>query len=128
MSRGRERRTKTGSSGGGERRTGERRIARRIPIELWVEEKSDRELYFQHAANISEGGLFLERTIPRPTGTIVTLEFTLPDAPAKVRVRGEIANSGGDGEQLGMGVRFVDLDDSIRARIRRLIERESDGK
>lgn len=125
MARGRERRSRRGTGPLGERRTGERRSARRISVEMWVEQTVGRELYFQHAANISEGGLFLERTVPQPTGTVVTLKFTFPGEAQPIEVRGEIANTGGDDEDLGMGVKFLDLDAATRARIRAFIEREA---
>lgn len=125
MSRGRERRYRQGSSPVGERRTGERRSFRRIPIEMWVEETVGRELYFQHASNVSEGGIFLERTVPHPTGTIVNLKFTLPGDTDALIVRGEIVNTGGDGEELGMGVRFIELDANARERIAAFVLRES---
>ena len=106
----------------------ERRCALRIPVEMWVEESTDRELYFQRGANISVGGIFLERTIPHPRGTVVSLQFTLPDDAEPVRVKGEIVNVGEASTDLGMGVKFVDLSDSDRRRIQDYIQRASQKK
>jgi len=105
----------------------ERRAAPRIPVEMWVEESTDRELYFQRGANLSVGGIFLERTIPHSKGTVVNLQFTLPDESTPIKVRGEIVNVGEAIEDLGMGVKFLDLSDGDRRRIQEFIDRAAEN-
>jgi uncharacterized protein (TIGR02266 family) len=83
---------------------------------MWVEQSRDRELYFQRSANLSGGGLFLENTIPHPVGTRITLQFTLPGDAAPVQVAGEIVSAALQSE-LGMGVKFLDVEPSVQARI-----------
>lgn len=104
--------------------TEERRSAERVECEIWVEESHDRETYFQRAVNLSAGGLFFDRTIPHPNGTVVNLRFELPgaDGPAQssIEVKGEIVNTP-EGGGLGMGVRFVDLPAEARARIEKFV-------
>jgi uncharacterized protein (TIGR02266 family) len=106
----------------------ERRTAERLDVELWVEESTDRELYFQRCSNLSTGGLFLERTIPHPKGTVVSLKFSLPDDSKSFVVRGEIVNVGEAASDLGMGVKFIDLTDELRDRIDRFIKKASQKK
>jgi len=101
----------------------ERRSSARIPVEMWVEESTERELYFQRGANISVGGIFLERTIPHVRGTVVTLQFTLPNDTSPLKVKGEIVNVGEATTELGMGIKFLDLADDDRQRIHSFIER-----
>jgi uncharacterized protein (TIGR02266 family) len=96
----------------------ERRAQVRIPIKMWVEESGPAGLYFQRATNLSEGGLFLEKTIPHPVGTVVNLQFTLPDDTQPVKVRAEIVNAAAENGELGMGLRFIDLDADASERIR----------
>jgi uncharacterized protein (TIGR02266 family) len=103
---------------------GDRRIGSRIPVEMWVEESTDHELYFQRSANISSGGIYLENTIPHPIGTVVSLSFTLPGDTQRVSVKGEIVNAAESG-QLGMGIKFVQLDDAARERIKVFVAREA---
>ena len=103
----------------------ERRSSTRIPVEMWVEESTERELYFQRGANLSIGGIFLERTIPHARGTVVTLQFTLPSDTTPIKVKGEIVNVGEASNELGMGIKFLDLDESDRERIRTFVERVS---
>ncbi len=106
----------------------DRRSSQRIPVEMWVEESTDRELYFQRGANISLGGIFLERTIPHTKGTIVCLQFTLPDETVPIKVRGEIVNVGESTSELGMGIKFLDLTSLDSERIQAFIERVSQKK
>lgn len=95
----------------------ERRTSARIPVEMWVEEATDRELYFQRGANISEGGIFLEHTIPHTLGTEVSLRFVLPGDDEPIKVKGEIVNVNDDQPGLGMGIKFLDLSEDAQTRI-----------
>ncbi len=97
--------------------TEEKRASTRVPIDIWVEESRNGELYYQRTANISEGGLFFERTVPHPKGTVVNLKFTLPNQTEPICVKGEIVNLPSDADGLGMGIRFIDLTDAQRKAI-----------
>jgi uncharacterized protein (TIGR02266 family) len=99
----------------------ERRTQLRVPVQLWVEESHETARYFQHCSNLSEGGIFIEKTIPHPIGTFVDIEFTLPGDEAPIRVRAEIVSALEDEEALGMGMKFVDLASDAAGRIRRFI-------
>jgi uncharacterized protein (TIGR02266 family) len=100
----------------------ERREAPRIRVEMWVEESTERELYFQRSGNLSEGGIFLENTIPHPKGTVVNLQFTLPGDTAPIKVRGQIVNAASS-DELGMGIKFIDIDPADQSRIGTYINR-----
>lgn len=89
----------------------ERRNQKRIPVEMWVEEVRDRETYFQRSANLSEGGLYLDGTIPHPKGTVVQLRFTLPGDDGQIEIRGKIVGDP-DEERLGMHVKFLEGQES----------------
>jgi uncharacterized protein (TIGR02266 family) len=92
---------------------------------MWVEEEGPRGTYFQRSANLSEGGVFLERTIPHPVGTQVKLKLALPDGGEPLAVNAEIVNAAAAEGELGMGLRFVDLPDKSAQRIRRLVEKRA---
>jgi uncharacterized protein (TIGR02266 family) len=100
----------------------ERRESPRIPVEMWVEESTERELYFQRSANLSAGGIFLENTIPHPKGTVVNLQFTLPGDSSPIKVRGEIVNAAAS-DELGMGIKFVDVEPEVERRISEFVLR-----
>jgi uncharacterized protein (TIGR02266 family) len=99
----------------------ERRNALRVPVQMWVEESHDTARYFQHCSNLSEGGIFIEKTIPHPVGTRVDIEFTLPGELEPIRVQAEIVSALEGEEKLGMGMKFVDLANDAADRIRRFI-------
>lgn len=99
----------------------ERRSSARLNVELWVEQATDRELYFQRSANISEGGIFLEHTIAHPRGTEISLCFHLPEDTDAIVVKGEIVSVGAVGSELGMGIKFLDLTSKDRQRIQKFV-------
>jgi uncharacterized protein (TIGR02266 family) len=100
----------------------ERRESPRIPVEMWVEESTERELYFQRSANLSVGGIFLENTIPHPKGTVVNLQFTLPGDTQPIKVRGEIVNAAAS-DELGMGIKFLEVGPEDQRRISEFVQR-----
>jgi len=104
----------------------ERRRAPRRPVEIWVEESTDRELYFQRGANISAGGIYLERTVPHARGTMISIKFTLPGDSLPIQVGGQIVNVHDDAATPGMGVQFVGLTDNDRQRIERFVGQVDD--
>ncbi len=103
--------------------TVERRQGNRVAMQIWVEEKSERELYFQRSANLSTGGIYLENTIPHPVGTRVTLRFSLPGDDEKFEVRAEVVGAITGEEEFGMGLKFLELGDGVAERIRQFIAR-----
>ena len=94
----------------------ERRRFIRVPVQVWVEQWTDQEMYLQQSANFSRGGIFLERTIPHPEGTLLNLRFTLPEDDRPIECRGHIVYPKA-GEDFGMGIQFYELDDETRQRI-----------
>jgi uncharacterized protein (TIGR02266 family) len=98
----------------------ERRIDDRVNLRIWVEERVGETVYYQRSANISRGGLFLEGTIPHPEGTRIRLSFTLPDDEHVIDVEGEVV--GASEEQVGMGIRIVDIRDEDSVRLNAFID------
>ncbi len=104
--------------------TEDRRAAKRIPVEMWVEEVRGGDRYFQRSGNVSLGGMYLDGTIPHPRGTVVVLRFTLPGDVEPVQIRGEIVGDP-DERRLGMHVKFLTTDSnmSVIERLRAFLER-----
>ena len=93
----------------------ERRNNGRVVVDLWVEEHCDDALYFQRAINLSMGGMFLDRTLPHPSGTRVQIEMRLPGEGSPLRLAGEVVPA--SMRDVGMGIRFVGMSPNERARI-----------
>jgi uncharacterized protein (TIGR02266 family) len=104
-----------------ERRTNERRRSVRVPLELWMEEIAGDDVYFRRTGNVSAGGVYFDRAIPHPLGTMVTLKFTLPGKPEMVVARGEVVHTPAEPEELGMRVRFISVEGEGRKRLREYI-------
>ena len=85
------------------------------------EEKGD-ELYFRRSGNVSLGGIWFEHTIPHALGTRVKLRFSLPGHAPVVEAAAEIVNTPAAPGGLGMGLRFVELDATARARLQELVD------
>ncbi len=66
--------------------------------------------------DLSSGGAFFDRSIPRPVGQRVELRFTLPGDTRAIRCEGEIANVP-DAQGYGMGIRFLNLSPADEKRI-----------
>ncbi len=91
----------------------ERRAHTRLPVDLWIEERLGGSVYYQHATDLSLGGLFLAHTLPHPPGTRVKLRVDLGELDA-LEVDAEVVD---DARDVGMGMRFIAPDREIRARI-----------
>jgi len=88
-----------------DRRQGDRRRWRRVPVELWGESSDGEATYFHQAADLSIGGIFFTGAIPQPVGTVVKISIDL--SGKKLNLQGVVVNTGG--RQAGMGVQFCDL-------------------
>ena len=104
-----------------DRRHGERRLAPRVKIEVWVEERREREVYWLRTADISEGGAFLEGSIPYVPGTRMELHIPLPGYGPFV-VQAEVVAAGDDRGELGMGVKFIEPAFDLLAAVRALAQ------
>ena len=102
----------------------ERRRSARMPIEMWVEDLTDGGVVYRRAGNLSKGGLYLDQTIPLPIGSKVKLRFTLPEDTVVVTVTGQIVSINSR-ERLGMGIKFLDLEEAMQTRIESFIERST---
>jgi hypothetical protein len=74
--------------------------------------------------NLSESGLFLQTDAPLSPGVLVDV---VPDARSELQLAAEVVRVEADdeGEQRGLGLRFVALDEDSRAEVRRLCDEGS---
>jgi uncharacterized protein (TIGR02266 family) len=75
------------------------------------------------SANLSESGILLRTPRPLPVGARVELELALSDGDPPLRLAAEVVRHAiPEQERLrGMGLRFVDLRDAQRQRLRRFV-------
>ncbi len=101
----------------------ERRRSMRTQFLVRVDYSTVDEMFSEFTRDINEGGLFIETDQPRPTGTIVSMQFNLPGGDEPIRTQGMVVriSDGEDGQTPGMGIEFDDLSDEDRQRIDQLI-------
>jgi uncharacterized protein (TIGR02266 family) len=91
-----------------------------------VDLESESNIYTGFTNDVSEGGVFIATDDLLDLGTRISIEFSLPDDPRPVRVRGSVRwlrveNPNSDFPP-GMGIQFLDLADDDRHRIARFVE------
>jgi len=112
---------------------GERRKGRRAPLMvLEVKGKHFEKVFVGYAENVSPGGLFLSAAQPMKVGDRFPVEFVLPDNVTTIRCLCEVVwkrryDSKGTVTE-GMGIRFVDLDQTKRKAITDWVKREEDKR
>jgi hypothetical protein len=72
------------------RQSSDRRVARRVEVDLWIEQELGKEVNFRHAADLSIGGVRLDQGISYPVGTQVRLVFRFPGEPSPLSLAAEI--------------------------------------
>lgn len=103
----------------------ERRAHPRAALKTSVSLCSESNFYTGFMNDISEGGLFVATHQVLQRGSLIDLEFSLPDDQEPIHVQGEVCwvseyNPTSDGHP-GMGVRFTTIAEADRARIERFV-------
>ncbi len=79
--------------------------------------------------DLGSGGLFVEADPPTAVGTLLTLEIEIPGERAAASATGRVTwirkAPSTDGKPPGMGVTFIDIDDTVLASIGRFLAREA---
>jgi len=107
----------------------EKRTSQRVPVKLKVDYRATGNFLFENATNISEQGIFVETDAPLDTGTMIDLQFQLPDSQKKIEVLGEVTWTNPrrpnpeENHNPGMGIRFVNLSELDKETILSLIKR-----
>jgi len=110
-------------------KSSEQRVSNRVPVKLKVDYKSEGNFLFENATNISEHGVFIHTNKPLKPGTVVELQFTLPESKEKLKVRGEVmwVNPYRQEQEKnynpGMGVRFDGLNELDKETLLNAIKR-----
>src|SRR3954470_14758169 len=94
----------------------------RAPIELKVDYKKLNSFFADYTKNISKGGTFIKTKKPLPIGTRFLFKLTIPHREDAFELLGEVVWSSGEGEEPGMGIRFIYTDDSQRADFESVVE------
>ena len=116
-----------------DKRTQERRLARRAPLALQVElNRNDEERVVYHARDLSTTGVFLVTQNPLDIGDEIDLSVEISGAE-QLKVHGVVVRT----QQLqpvyeghnysGMAIRFSKLDSGVQARLQGLVDAVCDA-
>ena len=107
----------------------DQRGSERVPIKVKVDCQCEGNFLFENATNISEHGVFIETREPMDPGTMVDLQFTLPDNEKAIEVLGEVIWTNpvrpdhDKNPNPGMGIRFVNMKEVDKEQVLTLIKR-----
>lgn len=110
----------------------ERRRSKRASLDVQVDYDCEGTFLFTYIMDVSASGLFIHSHNPHPRGTRLSLRFVMPGDAQPTVLQGEVVWSSSDsdeappGSRSGMGIEFVDPDDSVRQRLMALVEREQE--
>jgi type IV pilus assembly protein PilZ len=103
------------------------RKSERLQHELLVAYRTVDGFITDWAVNISRGGMFINTRSPLALGSVVRLIVSLPDAAFPFDLTGRVIRvqpNDPDSDQVpGMGLEFIDVDESKRTRLERFVER-----
>lgn len=95
----------------------------RAPIELKVDYKKLNSFFADYTKNISKGGTFIKTKKPLPIGTRFLFKLAVPGRERPFELLGEVVWSKADGEEPGMGIRFIYSDDRQRSEFEGIVEK-----
>ncbi|MEW6426538.1 MAG: PilZ domain-containing protein [Thermodesulfobacteriota bacterium] len=101
----------------------ERRINRRVPAEFKVSYIHDGDYLISRSKDISIDGMFIYTENPPAVGENSTLVFVINDREVSVAATVIWVNLGGPTIDHGMGVRFSDAPDDLRAEILKMVRK-----
>ena len=94
----------------------------RAPIELKVDYKKLNSFFADYTKNISKGGTFIKTKKPLPIGTRFLFKLTVPQREAPFELLGEVVWSNAEGDEPGMGIRFIYADERQRDEFESVVE------
>jgi type IV pilus assembly protein PilZ len=100
----------------------EGRQSARAPIELKVDYKKLNSFFADYTKNISKGGTFIKTKKPLPIGTRFLFKLTVPQRENPFELLGEVVWANTEGDDPGMGIRFVYSDDHQRSDFEGVVE------
>ncbi len=94
----------------------------RAPIELKVDYRRLNSFFADYTKNISTGGTFIKTKKALPPGTRFLFRLSVPGREDPFELSGEVIHASAQGQEPGMGIRFVWASDEERGRFERLVE------
>jgi type IV pilus assembly protein PilZ len=94
----------------------------RAPIELEVAYRRLNSFFVDYTRNVSKGGMFVRTTRLLPLGTRFLFQLKIPGRAEALDLIGEIVHAQAEGDDPGLGLRFVWSDESARTAFESVVE------
>jgi len=91
-----------------------RRIGKRVSGKINISFKKADDFFKSYIANFGQGGLFIHTTKNLPVGSLLDLEFNLPDSNQEITTKGKVMwirpqDMGTEKMPPGMGIQFINM-------------------
>jgi len=91
-----------------------RRMGKRISGKISISFKTASDFFKAYIANLGEGGLFIHTTKSLPVGSLLDLEFSLPDSDQTITTKGKVMwirpqDMSTEKMPPGMGIQFINM-------------------
>jgi len=91
-----------------------RRIGKRVSGKISISFQKADDFFRAYIANLGEGGLFIHTTKNLPVGSLLDLEFSLPDSNQAITTKGKVVwirpqDMSTKKMPPGMGIQFIDM-------------------
>ena len=91
-----------------------RRIGKRVSGKINISFQKADDFFRAYIANLGEGGLFIHTTKNLPVGSLLDLEFSLPDSNQAITTKGKVVwtrpqDMSTEKMPPGMGIQFIDM-------------------
>lgn len=90
---------------------------RRFPVELWAIERTGESKYHHRVTNLSVNGMFFQKEVPIPLGTMFQLEIALPNGRT-IRAIGTVVHATSTEDGQGNGVSISSMFEEDRETLR----------
>jgi Tfp pilus assembly protein PilZ len=120
--------TPVGAAPSGSAPAENRRVFPRYPARFRIRWAPIEALQIGYSANVSASGVFLQSDDPPPIGATLLMSMDFPGAPGPVEVKGLVAQritkeeAIEKGQIAGVGIQFLDANDSFRDALDRAVE------
>lgn len=107
----------------------DKRAEKRCPASLPVSYRTFSEFMDEYTKNVSRRGMFIKTKRHHTIGETADLLLHVPGLPDPVRIKGEIVHVETDAvreEDCGVGVKFIDIDDTSREALIAFIKSRED--
>jgi len=103
-----------------------RRTEERTSMKIRISFKRANDFFRAYIGNLGAGGLFIKTTQSLAVGTLLNLEFNLPDSDHVIKTKGKVvwtrSNETSDEKKPpGMGIQFIDINSQDSTRVKNYI-------